>query len=45
MIHQDTIYQAGVELNRLAAIKIPDDARQAVERMYEQETHKLRRTV
>ena len=45
MIRQDTIYQAGVELHRRAAIKIPDDARQAVERMYEQETHKLSKYV
>jgi len=45
MIRTDTIYQVGVELNRRAAIKIPDDARQAVERMYERETHKLSRYV
>jgi tartrate dehydratase alpha subunit/fumarate hydratase class I-like protein len=45
MIRTDTIYQAGVELNRRAAIKIPDDARQAVERMYERETHKLSKYV
>jgi L(+)-tartrate dehydratase alpha subunit len=41
MIRAQTIYQSGVELNRRAAIKIPDDARRAIERMYEQETHKL----
>jgi tartrate dehydratase alpha subunit/fumarate hydratase class I-like protein len=45
MIRQDIIYQAGIELNRRAAIKIPDDARQAVERMYERETHKLSKYV
>jgi L(+)-tartrate dehydratase alpha subunit len=45
MIRNETIYQVGVELNRRAAIKIPDDARQAVERMYEQETHKLSKYV
>jgi L(+)-tartrate dehydratase alpha subunit len=45
MILTDTIYQTGVELNRRAAIKIPDDARQAVERMYERETHKLSKYV
>ena len=45
MILTDTLYQVGVELNRRAAIKIPDDARQAVERMYERETHKLSKYV
>src|SRR5687768_506936 len=45
MILDSTIYQAGFELNRRAAIKIPDDARRAVERMYERETHKLSRYV
>ena len=45
MILTDTIYQTGVELNRQAAIKIPDDARQAVKRMYERETHKLSKYV
>ncbi len=45
MILTDTIYQTGVELNRRAAIKIPDDARQAIERMYERETHKLSKYV
>src|SRR5688500_20239308 len=45
MILTDTIYRAGFELNRRAAIKIPDDARQAVERMYEREPHKLSRYV
>jgi tartrate dehydratase alpha subunit/fumarate hydratase class I-like protein len=45
MIPTETIYQAGVELNRWAAIKIPDDARQAVQRMYERETHKLSKCV
>lgn len=44
-IRTETIDQAGIELNRRAAIKIPDDARQAVERMYEQETHKLSKYV
>jgi L(+)-tartrate dehydratase alpha subunit len=41
MIPAQTIYQSGVELNRRAAIQIPDDARRAIERMYEGEAHKL----
>src|ERR671925_2122993 len=45
MILNDTVYQVGVELNRRAAIKIPDDARRAVQRMYERETHKLSKYV
>jgi hypothetical protein len=34
MILTETIYQTGVELNRRAAIKIPDDARQAHDGTY-----------
>jgi L(+)-tartrate dehydratase alpha subunit len=45
MILTDTLYQVAVGLNRRAAIKIPDDARQAVEHMYERETHKLSKYV
>ena len=45
MIRQDIIYQTMLSFNRRAAIKIPDDARQAVERMYERETHKLSKYV
>jgi L(+)-tartrate dehydratase alpha subunit len=41
MILTDTMYRVAYELHRQAAIKIPDDARQAVERIYEQETHNL----
>jgi L(+)-tartrate dehydratase alpha subunit len=45
MILTDTLYQVAVELNSRAAIKIPDDARQAAERMYERATHKLSKYV
>jgi L(+)-tartrate dehydratase alpha subunit len=45
MILAQTIYQSGVELNRRAAITIPDDARRAIARMHEQETHKLSKYV
>jgi L(+)-tartrate dehydratase alpha subunit len=45
MISSDTIYQTACELHRRAAICIPTDARQAVERIYERETHNLSKYV
>jgi L(+)-tartrate dehydratase alpha subunit len=45
MICTETIYKPAVELHHRSAIKIPDDARQAIERLYEHETHKLSKYV
>jgi L(+)-tartrate dehydratase alpha subunit len=45
MILKDTIFKSAFELNHRAAIKIPEDARQAVEDFHETETHKLSKYV
>jgi L(+)-tartrate dehydratase alpha subunit len=45
MISAETIYQTAFELHRRAAIKIPDDARQAVERIHSRESHDLSKYV
>jgi L(+)-tartrate dehydratase alpha subunit len=45
MILRDTIFKTALELNHRAAIKIPDDAHQAVELLHEKETHKLSKYV
>lgn len=45
MISAETIYHTAVELHRRAAITIPDDARQAVERIHEHESHDLSKYV
>jgi L(+)-tartrate dehydratase alpha subunit len=45
MIPTETIYQVACDLHRQAAIKIPQDARQAVEHIHEQETHNLSKYV
>lgn len=45
MIQTETLYQTACELHRQAAIKIPTDARRAVERMHAQETHSLSKYV
>jgi L(+)-tartrate dehydratase alpha subunit len=45
MISVETIYQTAFELHRRAAIKIPDDARRAVERIHERESHDLSKYV
>lgn len=45
MIAVETIYQTALELHRQAAIKIPDDARRAVERIHERESHDLSKYV
>ncbi|UCH10000.1 MAG: fumarate hydratase [Fidelibacterota bacterium] len=45
MISRETIHATAFELNRLAAIQIPGDARQAVGRMYKRETNKISKYV
>jgi L(+)-tartrate dehydratase alpha subunit len=45
MIAQDIIYRTSKELNHRAAIQIPQDARLAVERLYENESHHLAKYV
>ncbi|UCD38857.1 MAG: fumarate hydratase [Fidelibacterota bacterium] len=45
MITKETIHATALELNRLAAIQIPADAREAVQRMYERETKTLSKYV
>jgi L(+)-tartrate dehydratase alpha subunit len=45
MIQTETIYQVACDLHRQAAITIPQDARQAVEQIHQQETHNLSKYV
>jgi L(+)-tartrate dehydratase alpha subunit len=45
MIRTETIYQVARDLHRQAAITIPQDARQAVEQIHQQETHNLSKYV
>jgi L(+)-tartrate dehydratase alpha subunit len=45
VIIRETIHATAFELNRLAAIQIPEDARQAVQRMYEDESTKISKYV
>lgn len=45
MIASNVLYQTALELNRRAAISIPEDARLAVERLHRRETHPLSRYV
>ncbi len=45
MILVETIYRTALDLHRQAAIKIPDDARQAVEAIHERESHDLSKYV